>query len=142
MFEWTQEEYRKLFQKYKKRPKVSVYPSQSEYDWELYRKIGEFGIFNPDINPDNKLVSNRIFYDIWNFMEFQKWREHRMALYNILSDYGNNLPKMEGFDDLELTNEDLFEKIKKDPEKLKKYWHIYKNAFNDFDEEIKRDDLS
>lgn len=139
MFEGTEKQYRELFNKYIRRPKVDVFPGAKEEDWLLYRKIGNYGIFNPDIKEEDKKATQQIFSDIWNFMEFNEWREHRMALLTILHDHKSPL-SIDDFDNLSIHNYELKEKVFADKDMKKAYKKYYGNIFHDFDAEIPKDD--
>lgn len=138
MFEGTDKDYRNLFNKYIKCPRVDVFPDAKEKDWELYRKIGDYGILNPDINDDHKCVSYQIFSDIWNFMEFNEWYNHRLALINILHEYDNSV-SIEDIDNMFIHNYELKDKVFSNSDTKEAYKKYYGNLFHDFDDSLKED---
>lgn len=119
-------------------PRVSVYPGPKERDWSLYRKIGNYAPFNPDIKEEDKKVNEPIFSDICDFMEFNDWQEHRMALLTILQE-NNGEYTTEDFDNLRIHNYELLEKIRSDKVMKREYKKYYGNIFHDFDSEIPKE---
>lgn len=120
------EQDKELFEKWRKwnSQGMKVYPDSKETEWMNFRRISDLSVLN------DGPINQQVFNELWEYFEFIEWRNHRLALLNILQDHN---PFEGDYYNFEISNNSLQTKILGNPELKEKYWDYYRNQFHDFD---------